>query len=41
MLYSLCHQFIQLIIEGDELYTEIGRNVPPSESEGLEGYDAD
>ena len=34
MLYSLCHQFIQLIIEGDELYTKIGKNVPPSESEG-------
>ncbi len=34
MLYSLCHQFIQLIVEGDELYTKIGKNVPPSESEG-------
>ncbi|MCI5165000.1 MAG: hypothetical protein D3903_02655 [Candidatus Electrothrix sp. GM3_4] len=28
MLYSLCHQFI---VEGDELYTKIGKNVPPSE----------
>ena len=34
MLYSLCHQFIQLIVEGDELYTKIGKNLPPSESEG-------
>lgn len=34
MLYSLCHQFIQSIVEGDELYTKIGKNVPPSESEG-------
>ena len=34
MLYSLCHQFIQLIVEGDELYTKVGKNVPPSESEG-------
>jgi len=34
MLYSLCRQFIQSIVEGDELYTKIGKNVPPSESEG-------
>ena len=34
MLYSLCHQFIQSIVEGDELYTKIGKNVPPGESEG-------
>jgi hypothetical protein len=34
MLYLLCHQFIQLTIEGDELYTKIGKNVPPGESEG-------
>ena len=34
MLYSLCQQFIQLVVEGDELYTKIGKNVPPSESEG-------
>ena len=32
MLYSLCRQFIHLVIEGDELYTKIGKNVPPSES---------
>ena len=34
MLYSLCRQFIQSIVEGDELYTKIGKNVPPGESEG-------
>ncbi|MCP4343907.1 MAG: IS1 family transposase [Desulfobacterales bacterium] len=34
MLYSLCQQFIQSIVEGDELYTKIGKNLPPSESEG-------
>ena len=34
MLYSLCHQFVQSIVEGDELYTKIGGNVPPGESEG-------
>ncbi len=28
MMYSLCHQFIQLVIEGDELYTKIDKNVP-------------
>lgn len=33
-LYSLCHKFIQLVIEGDELYTKVGKNRPPSESEG-------
>ncbi|CAK8721047.1 IS1 family transposase [Candidatus Electrothrix gigas] len=34
MLYSLCQKFLQLVVEGDELYTKIGENVPPSESEG-------
>ena len=34
VMYSLCHQFIQLVIEGDELYTKIEKNVPQSESEG-------
>ena len=34
LLYALCHQFVELIIEGDELYTKIGKNKPPSESEG-------
>lgn len=34
ILYSLCHQFLQQLIEGDELYTKVGKNKPPSESEG-------
>ena len=34
MLYALCHQFLQLQIEGDEIYTKVGKNKPPMESEG-------
>jgi len=34
MLYALCHQFIQLQIEGDEIYTKIENNKPPMDSEG-------
>lgn len=34
LLYSLCHQFIQLQIEGDELYTKVGQNKPAHLSEG-------
>jgi len=34
LLYSLCYQFIKQLIEGDELYTKIDKNKPPSESEG-------
>jgi IS1 family transposase len=34
LLYALCHQFLLAIIEGDELYTKVGKNKPPSESEG-------
>ena len=34
LLYSLCHRFLQLNIEGDELYTKINNNMPASESEG-------
>ena len=34
LLYSLCHQFIQQLIEGDELYTKVEKNKPPAESEG-------
>lgn len=33
-LYSLSHQFLQMIIEGDELYTKVGKNVPAEESQG-------
>jgi hypothetical protein len=34
LLFSLCHQFLQQIIEGDELYTKMAKNVPPDESKG-------
>ena len=34
LLYALCHQFLQSIVEGDELYTKVGENKQPSESEG-------
>jgi transposase-like protein len=34
LLYALCHQFIQLLIEGDELYTKVGQNKPAHLSEG-------
>ena len=34
LLYSLCHQFLQQILEGDELYTRVHHNRPPAESEG-------
>ena len=34
MLYSVLHEFIHQEIEGDELYTKVDKNVPPSVSEG-------
>ena len=34
LLYSLLHEFIHQDIEGDELYTKVDKNVPPSDSEG-------
>jgi len=34
LLYALCHQFLERVIEGDELYTKIGKNAPAAESEG-------
>jgi transposase-like protein len=34
LLYALCHSFLQQIVEGDELYTKVEKNKPPSESEG-------
>lgn len=33
-LYSLVHSFIEQVIEGDELYTKVGKNVPVEECEG-------
>jgi hypothetical protein len=34
MAYTLLHAFISLTIEGDELYTKVGKNVPQHESKG-------
>jgi len=34
LMYALCHQFIQLQIEGDELYTKVAQNKPAHLSEG-------
>lgn len=33
-VYSLCHQFLDQIIEGDELYTKVCKNKNPKDSEG-------
>jgi len=33
-LYHVCHKFIKLTFEGDELYTRVHHNRPASESEG-------
>ena len=34
ILFALLHNFLKLIIEGDEVYTRVGKNVPPNESLG-------
>jgi hypothetical protein len=34
LLYALCHQFIQQVVEGDELYTKVDQNMPVLASEG-------
>lgn len=34
MLYALCHQFLQTVVEGDEFYTRVRENRPPAQSEG-------
>lgn len=34
MLYSLCHQFLSQLVEGDELYTKVKQNKAPDQSEG-------
>ena len=33
-LYTLVHEFIEVIIEGDEAYTKVQHTVPPHESSG-------
>ena len=34
LLYSLMHSFLEQVIEGDELYTKVGKNVPVEDCEG-------
>ena len=34
LLYALMHTFLSQVIEGDELYTKIGKNVPVEDCEG-------
>jgi hypothetical protein len=34
LVYSLVHTFLQMVIEGDEAYTKVGKHVPPEESLG-------
>jgi transposase-like protein len=33
-LFALAHEFLKLVIEGDELYTKIKENTPPEDSQG-------
>lgn len=33
-LYTLVHEFLELVIEGDEAYTKVHHHVPPHESPG-------
>lgn len=33
-LYALVHEFLALVIEGDEAYTKVQKNVPPAQSPG-------
>ena len=33
-MFALTHQFLQQLIEGDELYTRVHKNVAPDESQG-------
>ena len=34
LIYSMVHAYIEMVIEGDEFYTKVNKNVPPEESEG-------
>ena len=33
-LYALVHEFLESVIEGDEAYTKVQKNVPPDQSPG-------
>jgi transposase-like protein len=34
LMYALVHQFLEMVIEGDDAYTKVHSNVPPHESQG-------
>lgn len=34
LVYAMCQQFLEQLIEGDELYTKVEKNKPPMDSEG-------
>src|SRR6266699_3299705 len=34
LLYALVHEFLASVIEGDEAYTKVQKNVPPDQSRG-------
>ncbi len=34
LLFALSHEFLKMIIEGDELYTKVQKNMPPEDSRG-------
>jgi transposase-like protein len=34
LIYALTHQFLQLVIEGDEVYTRVNKNLPADQSPG-------
>ena len=34
LLYAMAQQFFQIVIEGYELYTKVGKNTPPDKSRG-------
>ena len=34
LLYTLVHEFLAVVIEGDEAYTKVHQNVPPDQSRG-------
>jgi hypothetical protein len=33
-LYALAHEFLELVLEGDEVYTKVQKNMPPDQSLG-------
>ena len=33
-LFALAHEFLKMVIEGDELYTKVKKNLPPEDSQG-------